>query len=57
MDGNFVSLSVLDIFKMHPTNFKLSITLLWHSYWGISVLKKKTGSFFFFHGRKAQGHV
>lgn len=57
MDGNFVSLSVLDIFKMHPTNFKLSITLLWHNYWGISVLKKKTGSFFFFHGRKAQGHV
>lgn len=57
MDGNFVSLSVLDIFKMHPTNLKLSITLLWHNYWVISILKREAGRFFFFHGRKDQGRV
>lgn len=57
MDGNFVSLSVLDIFKMHPANLKLSITLPWHSYWGISVVKRKAGRFFFFCGRKDEGHV
>lgn len=55
MDGNFVSLSVLDIFKMHPTNLKLSIKLLWHNYMVISILKREAGRFFFFSWKKRSG--
>lgn len=33
---------------MHPANFKLSITLPWHSYCYSSILKRKAGRFFFF---------
>lgn len=55
MKRNFISLSVLDMFKMHPTSFQLSIIQPWHSYCEISFLTGRLESFsnFFFQQKES----